>query len=142
MVHWLNVIKIANNIDPNHGFLYNQVDLIMEHFNRRERLFSFDYYKVNMGMLTPDFIANLIAYMVNLFLENNSALMLVLFRSNSSGHYTIIQKKWNQIRIIEPQPSMSCGIPKTVYDYLHDERFAYYISNIGFFNTSKTSSFI
>ena len=123
---------IAENINSNTGFLYKQVDTLLEHIGRLERLFTFNSFKVSMQYLTNNDIANIIDNIADLFLANNTAIMLVIFRSSGAGHYTVIQKKNNQITIIEPQPSISCGIPKSVSDYLNDEQYRFIISNIGF----------
>ncbi len=122
--------KIAKKIDPKIGFRYKSVDEIMIKLGRQERLFTFI---PRMEYLTLDTIDFLLENIANILLLDNTAIMLVIFRSTGIGHYTVIQKKSNQITIIEPQPgNVSCGIPKSVKQYLMDQEFNFVISNIGF----------
>lgn len=122
--------EIAKNIHPKIGVTYKSVDETMKEFGRQERLFTFI---PTMEYLTRDIIAFLVENIANILLFDNSAIMLVIFRSTGIGHYTVIQKKSNQITIIEPQPgNVSCGIPKSVKQYLMDQEFNFVISNIGF----------
>lgn len=134
----LQRIIIAYYIDPHNGFLYNAVDPTMKIIGRQERLYIFKSWLNNTDgrLRTPvgitiNLLSQIIKNIADILMDNNEARMIVFFQASGPGHYTIIQKKYDKIRIIEPQPGNSCGIPKTVYKYLHDENMIKII-NIGF----------
>lgn len=134
----LQRIIIAYYIDPHNGFLYNAVDPTMEIIGRQERLYIFKSWLNNTDGplrnpvgITINLLSQIIENIADILMDNNEARMIVFFQASGSGHYTIIQKKYDKIRIIEPQPGNSCGIPKTVKKYLEDENMRKII-NIGF----------
>lgn len=134
----LQRIIIAYYIDPHNGFLYNAVDPTMKIIGRQERLYIFKSWLNNTDGplrnpvgITINLLSQIIENIADILMDNNEAMMIVFFQASGPGHYTIIQKKYDKIRIIEPQPGNSCGIPKTVKKYLEDENMRKII-NIGF----------